>query len=375
MQDSRLWKQLNNSALLRYLLFFFCGWATIELLEYFEIVVVIFTSSAILAFLLSHPVRWLQRFLPRNAAAIAVFVLFMTVVGGLATAIILTMLSEGPPLIENITDFLTSLTPRAEALEQTLQRWGFQADLQSIGTQLRDRTADLLGAGIGFLQALLTNFLHSILIAVVTLFMLLDGDRLWQFLIKSLPLERQQQVTHTVQASLLGFFWGRLLLSIFFGVSTFIVFLLFNVPYALTLAAIAGVFDLIPGIGATLGISLVMLFLLSQSVVLAIQSALTCIVLQQVEENLLMPRIMQGSLNVNPVVMFFALIVGARIAGVLGIFLSIPIASIIVSLLEIDEMKGTPATDLAAESASKSGTAKSEASKSEAPKSQTKAER
>ena len=346
MQES-FWKHFNNSALLRYLLLFACGWAAIEVLEYFEIVVVIFASATILAFLLSHPVRWLRRFFPHNIAVVVVFVLFMTVVGGFATAIILTVLSEGPPLIENITDFLTSLTPRVEALEQTLQRWGFQADLQSVGTQLRDQTAGLLGAGIGFLQALLTNFLHSILIAVVTLFMLLDGDRLWHFLIKSLPPERQAQVTQTVQASLLGFFWGRLLLSIFFGISTFLVFLLFKVPYALTLAVIAGLFDLIPGIGATLGISLVMLFLLSQSVGLAIQSALVCVLLQQVEENLLMPRIMQGSLNVNPVVMFFALIVGARIAGVLGIFLSIPIASIIVSLLEIDEMKGTPAAAVA----------------------------
>lgn len=343
MQDSSLWKYFNNSALVRYLLLFLCGWAAVEVLEYFEVVVVTFTLSAILAFLLSHPVRWLQRFLPRNVAAVVVFLLFMTVVGGLATAIILTVISEGPPLIENITDFLTSLTPRVESLEQLLQRWGFQADLQSLGVELRDRAADLLGAGIGFLQALLTNFLHSIVIAVVTLFMLLDGDRLWQFSIKSLSLERQIRVTRTVQASLLGFFWGRLLLSIFFGISTFVVFVLFKVPYALTLAVVAGMFDLIPGIGATLGIGLVMLFLLSQSVVLAIQSALVCIALQQVEENLLMPRIMQGSLNVNPVVMFFALIVGARIAGVLGIFLSIPIASTLVSLLDISEMKGTPA--------------------------------
>lgn len=323
---------------------FACGWAAIEVLEYFEIVVVIFTSSTILAFLLSHPVRWLRRFLPHNIAVMVVFILSMTVVGGFAGAIMLTVIAEGPPLIENITDFLTSLTPKVAVLEQTLQGWGFQVDLQSAGVQLRDQTAVVLGAGIGFLQALLTNFLHSIVIAVVTLFMLLDGDRLWRLLIKPLSLERQVQVTQTVQASLLGFFWGRLLLSIFFGVSTFVVFAIFKVPYALTLAVVAGLFDLIPGIGATLGIGLVMLFLLSQSVALAIQSVVICVLLQQVEENLMMPRVMQGSLNINPVVMFFALIVGARIAGVLGLFLSIPVASIMVSLLEIDEMKGTPAT-------------------------------
>ena len=86
---------------------------------------------------------------------------------------------------------------------------------------------------------------------------------------------------------------------------------------------------------------MVSLLLLSHSISLALQAAVVCVILQQIEENLLLPRIMRDSLNLNPVVMFFALIVGARIAGVLGIFLSIPVASTIVSLLNIEEMKGS----------------------------------
>ncbi|MGB7250764.1 MAG: AI-2E family transporter [Phormidesmis sp.] len=340
MQSHLLWRYLSTSALLRYLLLFACGWAAIEVLHYFEIVVVIFTISTILAFLLSHPVRWLRQYVPHNVAAITVFLVALIVIGSLVATIGLAVVSQGQPLIDNMTDFLTSLTPRIEGLEDRFQRWNLQVDLQSLGAQLRDQTVGLLGAGLGLLQTLLNNFLHGILIAVVTFFMLLDGAQIWRWLLKAVPPEHRARVTQTIQKSLLGFFWGRLLLSVFFGLSTFLVFLILDVPYALTLAVVAGLFDLIPGIGATLGIGLVMLFLLSQSVGLAIQSALICIVLQQVEENLLMPRIMQDSLNINPVVMFFALIVGARVAGVLGIFLSIPVASTIVSLLEIEEMKG-----------------------------------
>ena len=339
----QLWNYLNTSSLVRYLLLFACCWAAIEVLDYFEVVVVVFTSSTILAFLLSHPVAWLRRFLPHNIAVFVVFMVALTVIGGIGVTMGLAVLSQGQPLIDNVTDFLTSLNPRVEAIERSFERWNLQIDLQSLGVQLRDQTVGLLGAGIGLLQALLNNFLHAILIAVVTLFMLLDGDRIWSLLMKMVPPAHRYRVTKTVQKSLLGFFWGRLLLSIFFGVSTFFVFLLFKVPYALTLAVIAGLFDLIPGVGATIGIGLVALFLLSQSVFLAVQSAVICIVLQQVEENLLLPRIMRDSLNINPVVMFFALIVGARIAGVLGIFLSIPVASTLVSLLEIDEMKGNVA--------------------------------
>jgi len=340
MQDHPLWKHFSNSALVRYLLLFACGWATVELLHYFEIVVVIFTCSTILAFLLSHPVRWVQRFVPRNIAVLIVFMVALTVVGGVVTTIGLSVLSQGQPLIDNLTEFLTSLTPRIETLEQLLQRWNLEVDLQSIGTQLRDQAAGLLGAGIGLVRSLLSNFVHSILIAVVTYFAMLDGGRLWDWLMQQWPEQERSRITRTVQKSLLGFFWGRLLLSIFFGFSTFVVFLILKVPYALILAVIAGLFDLIPGIGATIGISLVSLFLLSQSILMAVQSLVICVLLQQVEENLLLPRIMRDSLNINPVVMFFALIVGARIAGVLGIFLSIPVASTIVSLLDIEEMKG-----------------------------------
>jgi predicted PurR-regulated permease PerM len=131
-----------------------------------------------------------------------------------------------------------------------------------------------------------------------------------------------------------------LLLSLFFGVSVFIVFLILQLPYAVALAAIAGVFDLIPGIGATIGISLVCLIILPQGIWQAVQVLVGCVLLQQVEENLLMPRIMQGSINMNPVFMFFALLVGAQIAGLVGVFLSIPIAGVLISLFEIEEMQG-----------------------------------
>jgi predicted PurR-regulated permease PerM len=340
MQSHPLWTYLNASFLARFLLLFACGWAAIEVLDYFQIVVVVFACSTILAFLLSHPVRWLRRFLPHHIAVFAVFIVALAFIGSLVITVGLALLAQGQPLIDNMASFLTSLTPRIEHLEQSLQRWNLQADLQSVGAQLREQMLTLLGAGVGLLQALLTNFVHSILIAVVTFFMLLDGDRLWKLVIKIVPFEQRDRVSKTIQNSLLGFFWGRLLLSFLVATSTFIVFLIFQVPYALTLAVVIGLFDLIPGIGTTLGIGLVILFLLSQSLALAIKSAIICIVIEQIGENFLLPRIMRDSLNINPVVMFFALIVGARIAGVLGIFLSIPIASIIVSLLEIDEMKG-----------------------------------
>ncbi|MBT9313035.1 AI-2E family transporter [Leptothoe kymatousa] len=335
-----LFAQLDNSTLVRFLLILASGWAVIKVLTYFEIVVVIFVISTILAFLLGYPVRWLRRFCPHSMAVFTVFLVSLVLVGGVVTTLALAVVAQGQSLLENGVDFLNSLLPWIEQIESMLSQWDVQVDLQTLGEQMQQQATTLLGSGLGLIQTLLENFINGILIAVVTFFMMLDGPRLWRFVLKAVPEEQQQRLTLTIQQNLLGFFWGRLLLSIFFASSTFVVFLLLKIPYALVLAVIAGLFDLIPGIGATLGVGLVGLLLLSQGVGLAVQSVVVCILLQQVEENVLLPHIMRDSLNINPVVMFFALIVGVRIAGLLGLFLAIPIAGVLVSLLDVDEMKG-----------------------------------
>ena len=332
--------RLDNSALVRFLLLLASGWATLEVLAYFEIVVVIFVISMVLAFLLSYPVRWCRRWLPYGTAVFVVFMVALVLVGGGVTTLALAFIGQGQSLLNNGTDFLNSLLPLIERIETTLQQWNIQVDLQTLGEQLQQQATLLLSSGLGLVQALLENFINGILITVVTFFMMLDGPRLWRLTLRAVPEQHQQRLTVTIQKNLLGFFWGRLLLSIFFALSTFVVFWLLRIPYALVLAVIAGLFDLIPGIGATLGVGIVGLLLLSQGIGVAIQSVVTCILLQQVEENVLLPHIMRDSLNINPVVMFFALIVGVRIGGLLGLFLAIPIAGVVVSLLDIDEMKG-----------------------------------
>ncbi|EKV01810.1 putative permease [Leptolyngbya sp. PCC 7375] len=332
--------QLDNSVLVRFLLLLASGWGVLQLLTYFEIVVVIFVISTILAFLLSYPVRWCRRFLPHGMAVFGVFMVALILVGGMTTTLALAVIAQGQNLLENGTDFLNSLLPIIEFVETTLRQWNVQIDLQALGEQLQQQATNLLGSGLGLVQTLLENFINAILIAVVTFFMMLDGPRLWRWILKAVPANQQKRLTLTIQQNLLGFFWGRLLLSIFFAVSTFVVFLLLKIPYALILAVIAGLFDLIPGIGATLGVGLIGLLLLSQGLGMAVQSIVVCILLQQVEENMLLPHVMRDSLNINPVVMFFALIVGVRVAGLLGVFLAIPIAGVIVSLLDVDELKG-----------------------------------
>jgi predicted PurR-regulated permease PerM len=334
-----IWNRLNNLALVRFLLLVASGWAIVQLLAYFEAVIVIFTFATILAFLLSYPVQWLQRYLPRSIAVIVVFLTSVIMIGSLIITVGLGVLSQGQQLIDSISTFLSSLAPLLEQLEQVFQKRNLQIDLSVIEEQLRNQAISSLVTGLAVLQQFLTNFVTFILISVVAFFMLLDGEKLWDFILQIVPTPRRARFTRVLRRSFLGFFRGQLLLTLFLTTSTFLVLFILKVPFALILSLIVGILDIIPGIGATLGVSTITLVVLSQNVWLALKVLIACIVLQQIQDNLIAPRVMQGALNLNPVVVFFALLIGARVAGLLGIFISIPIAGVIVSLFEIDEMK------------------------------------
>lgn len=343
INTNRIWEHLNNARLVRYLLLFALAWAIAQVLAYFETVLVIFILSAILAFLLNYPVKWACRIMPRWLAVILVFLLTLLVLGGLMATLGLAAISQAQQLLQQAPQFLESAISLLENLQSFLQSRNITVDFKLFEAQLREQALGFIGMGFATFQTVLFSVLDLILIAVVSFFMLLDGRQLWNLIMKLFPPRLRQELTEAIQKNFLGFFWGRLLLSLFFGFSAFLVFVLLQIPYALVLAAIAGVFDLIPGIGATIGISLVCLIVLPQGILVSLKILIGCILLQQVEENLLMPRIMQGSINMNPVIMFLALLMGARVAGLVGVFLSIPIAGVLISLLNVDEMRGEQA--------------------------------
>ena len=332
-----MWKRLNNSQLIRYLLLFALGWVFVQVVAYFETVLVIFVFAAITAFLLNYPVVWVSRFMPRWLAVIIVFLLTLLILSVLTATVGLTIVSQAQQILKQAPQLLDDAIALFQDLPFVSNNVAF--DFNAFEAQLRQQALSIIGTGLTTIQNLLLSLLDLILIIVVAFFMLLDGKPLWNFALRIFPQHLRSELTVAIAKNFLGFFWGRLLLSIFFGASAFLVFILLGVPYALAMAAIAGVFDLIPGIGATLGIGLICLIILPQGIILSIKVLIGCILLQQVEENLLMPRIMQGSINMNPVVMFLALLIGARVAGLIGVFLSIPIAGVLISLLDVDEMR------------------------------------
>lgn len=317
---------MKNSTLLRYLLLFACGWVTVLLINYFYVAIALFTAAGIFAALLNYPVVWLSRYIPRGWAIALAFIVSLTVFSGLVTIIGLQVLSQGQALIPQLKDIVKqqSLLPFQAVLDQL-----------NINKVIDTLQAGLL-SGLGIVQTSLSSLFISVFGAVISLYMLIDGEKLWQAFLKLLPEKHRERFSVTFRQSFLGFIRGQLLLMMFLSISTFIVFPFLGVNYALVLAVILGVIDAIPGIGATLGIGLVSFIVFaSQGTEIAVKVFIACIVLAQIQDNYVRPKVMGGALELNPVLLFLSLFIGERIAGLLGVFLAIPIAGMIAVWLKL----------------------------------------
>ncbi len=331
-----LWQSLSNSTLLRYLLLFGCGWATVLLVNYFYGTIALFAAAGIFAALLNYPVAWLSRYIPRGLAIALVFVGSVTLLLVLVALLGLEVLNQGQGLLTRLTSGLREehFVPFKQFLKQL--------DIGKIIATLQTT----LASGLGVVQGLFSGMFTGIFGAVICLYMLIDGDKLWRSFLKLIPTSSRDRFATTFRQSFLGFLRGQLLLMLFLSIASFLVFSLLGVNYALLLAMIIGAVDAIPGIGATLGVLIITLLVLaSQGGGMAIKVVIACVILQQIQDNFVNPKVMGNTLELNPVLLFLAIFIGERIAGLLGVFLAIPIAGMIAAWMRSMQEESAPSLE------------------------------
>jgi predicted PurR-regulated permease PerM len=335
-RPSQWLQNLNNSILLRYLLLFSCGCATVFLINYFHGMIALFTASGIIATILNYPVAWLSRYVPRGLAIAITFIGALALLFGLVTGIGLQAMNQGEDLLFHLKDAL-----KQQDL-QSFQNFLNQLDWDGIADKLQTS----LAVGLGIVKGIFSSVFTAIFGAVISLYMLIDGEKLWRSLLKLIPIASRDRFAQTFRQAFIGFIRGQLLLMLFLSVTTILIFPFLGVNYSLILGIILGVIDAIPGIGATLGLLLVTLLVFtSQGGAIALKVLISCILLIQIQDNYIRPKVMGKSLELNPVILFLALFIGQRVAGLLGVFLSIPIAGMIAIWIKLAREEATPLGD------------------------------
>ncbi len=276
-----------------------------------------------------------RRHVPRVLAILMVYLLLLLALVGLGALFL-------PPLISQIQQLAAEVTRLARrpggayaALQSLANRYGLGGYLTSLRGQvsaLPGRLGAVTGPLLSVTQGIVTSITALISIAIVTFFLLLDGDRYATAILSLAARDRRPRPRRLLErsaAAVRGYITGNLLISLIAGVAAFIGLEILGIPYAAALSLIVALLDLVPLVGATLAGIILVIVAFFISPIKAIILIVYFIVYQQVESNILQPLIYGRSVELPPLVVFLAVLAGGELLGILGALIAIPIAEIV----------------------------------------------
>jgi predicted PurR-regulated permease PerM len=316
-------------------------WVLWQILSPILHTLILFALAAVLAFALSGPVNMLAaRMGNRLAAIVAIYVLVGIVVVGGLTLLAGPFVREATALSGALPEYAANLQARAPEVQNSLGQYGVQTDLD----QLKARVAaaveqggtDVLKNLVGTLAEVGGVILDIVLALVISLYLLIDGPRFRARSLAMLPMQHRGKLVFledNVSRVLGGYLRGQLTLAAIVGIAAGVGTGLMGLPYAVVLGVLAGLFELIPMFGPILSAVpavIVALFLPFPTVVWVI---LFFLAVQQVENNILVPRISGHAVGLHPLGALFALLAGFQMAGLLGGLFAVPLAGVVWVLL------------------------------------------
>ncbi|MTJ07768.1 MULTISPECIES: AI-2E family transporter [unclassified Anabaena] len=313
------------------------GWAIAAIFNYFHSLIVILVGASVLAFLLNYPVSWMETHgAKREQVAILVFLLALSILLALGVTLFPLALSQAQQLVARLPDLIDSGRSQLMILNEKAEGMGLPINLDALAAQINDRVKGQLQAIAGQVLNLavvtFTSLLDFLLTMVLTFYLLQHGGELWQSLVEWLPSKFRVPFSKTVRLSFQNFFITQLILSTCMASALIPTFLWLKVPFGLLFGLTIGVMALIP-FGGSVGIALTTSLVSLQDVSMGVRVLIAAVIVQQILENLIAPRILGSFTGLNPVWILISVLTGARIGGLLGVIVAVPCAVVIKSII------------------------------------------
>lgn len=268
--------------------------------------------------------------IPRVVSVTIIYFLFLAILIGMGFLIIPPVVVQLQDLSNNLPYYVEKISPQLYSYRDILQF--SQQGLTQLSQTFSSFSARLYSTTVGFVSGIVS----IITVLVVSFYLLLDTASVKKFLISIFPVAQQPwgiEAGKKIAIKMGSWLGGQFLLGLIIGILDLSILLAFGIPYALTLGLWGGLTEVIPFIGPWLGGIPAVLVALSLSPWKAVGVAIAYIVVQQLESQLLAPRILGKAVGLSPVIIIFAILIGAKLYGLIGIILAIPAAAAIAVLV------------------------------------------
>lgn len=298
-------------------------------------VLVLFLIAIVLASAFDPWVDMLYKIkIPRGLSVAVIFAVFLAVV-----TVVVVLLAR--PIADQIVDISRSFPQIYAKLNSALSSLhrleGINPNVaqNTGGTSLTQLAQSLSSIGSGIFNVVTSVFggiVSFFMVLVLTFYLTIEENGFKKFIRHLFPVDKKEQVNYLVenmQKRLGLWFRGQMILSVIIFTAVYIGLLILKVKYALLLAVLAGLLEIVPILGPWISAIVAVFFAWADGLNKAIYTAILYLLIQQLENNLIVPKVMGRNTGLNPVVVILAILAGGRLAGIVGALLAVPIATVV----------------------------------------------
>lgn len=322
------------------------------LLYRFRLVAVIVFSGFVISTAIAPSVDWLhRRRLPRSLSIILIYLmLFVLLIGSIFLLV--------PPIVEQLTATIPKIESYYQDLKLTLVNSPLLA-LRQIASQLPSQlnlmpsaaaspaagSLDAIGQVLNATGSILSGLFTLTALFLIGFYWTLEGEGARRALLLPLSTDKREsarEILREIELRVGGYVRGQGIMVLTIFVANFVIYLLIGLPAALAVALLAGLLEVVPVLGPTLGAIPAVLVAFSYDSSKVVWVIAAGALVQFLENNLLAPRVMHKTVGVNPIVTLLAIVAFGALFGFAGLLLAIPIAAIIQILLDRSLLRPQP---------------------------------
>src|SRR3990167_2963649 len=297
-----------------------------------QVLGILFVSFVIAAALDPWVDKMQRRKIPRGIGILLLYLAAFGIVSFVVFLLIPPISEEVRALAQDFPRYYDEIVKNFLSAREATEKFGLSDEAEKSIRSL-SQSLDRLTSGIfSTIASIFGGFISLLGVLVIIFYMTIEEDGLKKFFQAIAPVKYQpyfSQKINTVQRKLGDWLKGQLLLSVIIGAISYLGLLILGVKYAIVLALVAGVTEFIPYVGPLLGAIPAVFLAFTQSPFKAILVVILYIVIQQLENQFIAPKVVQKSVGLNPIVTIVAMLIGAQIAGLVGVILAVPAATIV----------------------------------------------
>lgn len=298
-------------------------------------VLALFIIAIVLSSAFDPWVDWLCKIkIPRGISIAAIFLLFLSIITMVVVLLAGPIANQIIDISRSFPDIYAKLNAALSSLHR-LEGVNPSTAQSASGTSLTQLAQSLSQVGSGIFNVVTSVFggiVSFFMVLVLTFYLTVEENGFKKSIRHLFPSDKREQVSYLVESmqKRLGlWFRGQIILSLIIFFTVYVGLVILGVKYALLLAVLAGLLEIVPILGPWISAIIAVFFAWADSFNKAIYTAILYLVIQQLENNIIVPKVMGRNTGLNPIVVILAILIGGRLAGVIGALLAVPVATVI----------------------------------------------